>query len=250
MIDVATNTGKQHTFKTKWSDFTLAEAMKFRAIDLPDLSEEGNWYEHIEKVLEVLSLFTDTDFKGKGSPTYAVYYFKQYALPMWIDLRSDLPKTYTPRMIDSFKHNGTTYYMPDNLALGDEVILQHTQTAKRFMEASNLLSVFTKMEVEGIKVMPLFVASVVTETKGEQWDEATVAKRAEQFHTLPMDTVWEVFFCTQQLYYKAAKSTLAFLLGQSEVKRKQTSKEKLRSAIGDLRLQTQALRAILTKSKR
>jgi hypothetical protein len=54
MIEVATNTGKQHTFKTKWSDFTLAEAMQLRAIDLPDLSEEGNWYEHIEKVLEVL----------------------------------------------------------------------------------------------------------------------------------------------------------------------------------------------------
>jgi hypothetical protein len=118
------------------------------------------------------------------------------------------------------------------------------------MEASNLLSVFTKMDAEGIKVMQWLIASVVTETKGEQWDEASVAMGAEQFHTLPMVSVCEVFVCTQRLYYKAAKSTLASLLVQSEAKRKQTAGEKLRSAIGDLQSQTQALRATLTKSKR
>jgi hypothetical protein len=250
MIQLQDHKGTTHNFKEAWTDFTLAEAMQLRAIELPDLTEDGDWFEHIEKVLDVLKLFTTVDFIGSGSPTYAVHWFKKYALPLWIDLRSDLPKSYTPRLIESFQHEGKTYLMPDHLAIGDEVILQHEQAAKRFMEASNLLSAYTKMTIEGIKAMPLFIAAVVVEKRDEEWSEKTVAERAATFHTLPMTTVWEVFFCTQRLWYKAARNILASMLEMDAArKRKGTVGQRLRSVIGDLQLHRAELREELKQLK-
>ena len=50
--------------------------------------------------------------------------------------------------------------------------------------------------------MPAFVASVVVEQRGEEWNEQQVADRAKAFKQLTMDKVWEVFFCTSALSFR------------------------------------------------
>ena len=134
--------------------------------------------------------------------------FIQYCLPMVQDLHSESLKTYQPKMLPGFNHNGIYYLMPTNLEIGTEVILQHGQQVKPFIEASNLLKMFSEMRAEGIKIMPHFVACVVKIHPEEAFDETEIAKRVESFKTLPMNLFWEVFFCTLQHIFRQQLNTL------------------------------------------
>jgi hypothetical protein len=114
--------------------------------------------------------------------------------------------------------------MPESLELGDDVVLQHGQDAKRFVEASNLLALYSRMTKDGLKVARMFVAAVVREHGEGDFDEVRVARRAERFVDLPMAIVWEVFFCTSELLLRHMSDTLDYLQREAgQPKPKQTS---------------------------
>ena len=191
---------------------TLEQAIDISSVKVPDVSDWFDWFQHldlIDMLLEKFSTFKDWSFI---SPAEKVNMFITYCLPLVQDLHAETPKTYTPRMIAGFTHNGTDYLMPTNLEIGTETILQHGQTAKPFVEASNLLKMFSEMKGEGIKVMPHFVSCVVKINHDEQFDEKEIARRVESFRTLPMDLFWEVFFCTLQLTYRLQVNTLRSMI--------------------------------------
>jgi hypothetical protein len=105
-------------------------------------------------------------------------------------------------MIAEFEHNGIKYLLPESLTINDDTILAHAAPAKRYAEATNLLTLYNDLAQDGINFMPAFVASVVVEQRGEEWNEQQVADRAKAFKQLTMDKVWEVFFCTSALSFR------------------------------------------------
>lgn len=199
-----------YKLRTKWDDFTLAEAIKLKEISIPDVSDWFELYQHLSELRTLATSFTDAP-PDMIPPTWLVSWVVKYMLPIKQDLHKDIPTTYVPQLIDKFKHGGVTYLMPERLELGtDDVLLQYSQTAQPFVEASNLLKAYSELTTEGIKAMSSFIACVVKEDKDKVFDEKRVIYRAQQFHDLPMPIVWEVFFCTSLHLLRHIKDTLIF----------------------------------------
>lgn len=201
MIVFATKT-KDERLVSEWKDLTLEQAIEISAIELPETKDQFDWFQHLDTVKKIMALcstFKDWDYI---EPTAIVHLFCKHVLPIVQDLHTETPKTYIPVGIVGFSHEGFYYHLPTSLAIGQDVILQHGQTVKPFIEASNLMKAFSEMRSEGIKVMPFFVASIVKVHVEEEWSDAEIIRRAESFKTLPMSTFWEVFFCTLELIYK------------------------------------------------
>jgi hypothetical protein len=129
------------------------------------------------------------------------------------------------------------------LQVGEEVILSHGQRARRFTEASNLLKVYSQLGREGLTIMAQFVASVVNEKENEEWSETRIIARGEAFKDLPMDIVWEVFFCISGHLYRQLSDTLNFLKANPTLK----PKEGLSSITYFLKLRRAALVERLNK---
>lgn len=210
--------GKDYELRNEWKDITLSDAIKISAVQLPDTEDWFDWFKHIDKVCQMLSLFGT--FKGwtSLSPSVCVHLFVKNVLPMVQDLHSETPKTYAPKLLTQFDHDGLTYLMPTNLEIGGETILQHGQTIKSFIESSNLMKAFSEMRTEGIKVMPYLIASVVKLHPEEAWDEIEISKRAESFGSLTMDKFWEVFFCISLHIFKHASDTLQSMTAEKQPK--------------------------------
>jgi len=66
------------------------------------------------------------------------------------------------------------------------------------------------LEGIGIAGMSQFCA-VMCREKGEDYDEDKAMVRAEAFETLPMNIVWEVFFCITRLSTTSVNHVLTFL---------------------------------------
>lgn len=207
---------QRHNLINEWSDMTLTQAIDISAVKVPDVPDWFDWFQHLDLVDLLLEKFSTFKEWSLINPAEKVNLFITYVLPLVQDLHAETPKTYVPRMITGFTHNGTDYLMPTNLDIGTETILQHGQTAKPFIEASNLLKMFSEMKGEGIKVMPHFIACVVKIHPEEQFDEKEIARRVEEFKTLPMDLFWEVFFCTLQHIYRLQLSTLRSMIKVKE----------------------------------
>jgi hypothetical protein len=195
--------------------------MKVCEVELPDVDDAFGWFEHTEKVAQVTSAMTGigVEVLQKLRPETMIFMFIKYLLPMVRELTAEAPKIESLDIIETFTHKGKRYYMPESLPIFGDVVLMHGQTAKRFVEASNLLALYSKMRKTGIQTMPLFVATIVRETKDEQWDEAVVAERAKDMLTLPMDVFWNVFFCTMRHTTRQMSDTLRSMLEKEKPKR-------------------------------
>lgn len=247
MIDIKIN-GTTYGYPERWQDMTLETAMRISEIDLPDVEDMFAWHEHMDKVIAITAIATNIsmDDLRQVKPEAIVWLFVDKLLVMVSDIKGDKPQTYTPMLITTFKHNGKTYHLPTSLQIGDNVVLQHGQNAKRFVEASNLLSQYSKMRTAGITVMPMFISSVVKESENEVWDEAVVANRAKEFLTLPMNIFWEVFFCILALTYKQMKDTLQ----STHAKKEKEKQSVLASRLGLLALRRQELREVWNRLMR
>jgi hypothetical protein len=242
---VFTHNKKQYTIANEWNDITLQTAISLSSVDVPAVDDIFDWFQHLEVVKVVMSKFSTFQKWGEVHPTEMVALFSKYCLPMLQDLRSDTPKTYTPQLITSFVHSGVTYLLPTTLDIGGETILQHGQKVKNFIEASNLMKAFSEMKSDGIKVMPYFIATIVKIHPEEAWSDIEVSNRAKEFETLPMNIVWEVFFCTSQLIFKHQINILQSMT--KEMQKPTNLRSRLVLKLGRLRLQKAELMAQLRR---
>ena len=201
---------KQYSVPNQWSDITLMQAIKMSKIELHEVVDSSDWFKHMEVVKEHFKILTDIPVDST-KPSSLVHIFVKYMLPFAKDLRSVAPESYKPELIDSFKHGKQVYLMPDNLEIGENLILQHGQNVRSFIEASNLLKQFATLKSDGINAMPSLVASVVKIDRLEDFNEKEISRRAKSFESLPMDIVWEVFFCLSQLIIRCGRDTLKFM---------------------------------------
>ena len=201
---------------------TLETAIRASEVELPDVEDAFGWFEHIDKVCEVTSIMTGAplDALQQIKPENVIWLFVDKLLPLVREFTSDTPDVKNIRVIDSFTHKGKKYYLPESLPIFDDVVLSHGQTAKRFVEASNLFALYSKMRKSGIQTMPLFVSSIVRESKDEVWNEKIVAERAKDMLTLPMDVFWDVFFCISARTVRQMSDTLRSMLEVDRVKEK------------------------------
>ena len=206
-----TQRGHSHRMKYTWHDLTLTDAMKLRDIELPTVTDEFDWHIHQPVMIAALTVLSDTVDWRHTNPIELEVMFRRYALPLMNDLKRPAPETYTPKLIESFTHNGTTYLMPEHLIIDDLTVLQHTQETERFIEASNLMKSYAEVARDGLKAMASFVAVVCKTNPAERYDEAVVMRRAKEFETLPMWVVWEVFFCISLLTAKSLTATLRYI---------------------------------------
>lgn len=218
---------KRYKLIDDWQFLPLSKAIEASKVELQDTKDMFDWFQQLPAVKKLFLIFSNVEEENIDliNPNHMVYYFSQYILPMVQDIRSEYPITYKPLGITEFTHHGVKYLMPATLELGDEIILESDTKVKAFREASNLLMTFSKMRTEGIKIMPYFCASLVKETKDEEYDEQVVLKRAEAFQDLMMDVVWEVFFYTTQHITKLQLNIQTFIEQEiQKVKRMQGSR--------------------------
>jgi hypothetical protein len=206
---------QRYAIKSEWGDWTLREAMQLAAHEYPKGIESAvDWYEHLPTVRDVWRLFTDID-PDMVQPHWLIYVFDTYCAPLWEDLYSDIPRCYMPRGLSSFDFGGVTYKLPTSLPFDGGEVLGVDLTARRFVEAGNLLAEFARVRRDGIRRLPYLVAAVVS-VEGEGYDEAVVLRRASLFYDLPMPIVWEVFFSLLALLRKCLNVTLASMAEEAE----------------------------------
>jgi len=201
-----TQTGYPFKMVAEWSDMTLEQAMKLRNIDLEGVEIKTDLYEKPDTVNELWRLLTTVKDVNEVSYPERVHYAWTVLLPFVHDLRAPYPATFTPSGVQAFKHEGRTFYLPNPLEMHEETLLSYDMTAKRFTESATLLSLYSDLSVDGIKFMPVFIASFVVEEYGEEWNEFTIMDRAKLMRTLPMQYVWEVFFCALERFFRYQKS--------------------------------------------
>lgn len=101
---------------------------------------------------------------------------------------------YTNLGINTFIHKKKEYYLPAEKRLNDLLIPCNDISTVQFCESADLLSYINKQE-RGFKFAPYIVAILCLQ-KDEKYNEDVITKRAEsEFQYLPMDIIWEVFFC-------------------------------------------------------
>jgi len=192
-----------------WDEITLEQCIEVKA---KGYDSSIDVFEQLNQVRAIWDILIKGERAINIAPITLIYYFQKYLVDFVNDLNRELPKTYTPQLIKSFLFKGKTYYLPDSLVIDEEtVVLMHGERVKNFIEASNLLTQFAKLKNEGIKAMPIFLATVLRESKDEPFSEVAVIERAKKINELGMDLVWEVFFCYQALIYKSVKDTLQSL---------------------------------------
>jgi len=218
---IATLNGKKVHIPNRWDEITVKQAAEAYKIELPIVTDSFDFFKHINMVKKLVKILTDIKDPDQIDPSSLVHIFSKYLSKFVYDLHSVSPETYKPQLIDSFTHKGVTYLMPVHLELGENLVLQHGQRVKNFIEASNLLAQFAALKSDGFAAVPTFVACVVKEDRLEDFDEKVVVERGKLFIDLPMNVVWEVFFCTSQLIIKYGRDTLR------SMSRKETAMEKL-----------------------
>ena len=204
-----------------WAEITFSQAAECYKEDYPVVTDTFEWFEHLPFVKRMVLALTDINKEtiDRIDPVHLVHVWTKYLSAFVYDLKAETPSTYHPQMINHFTHKGVTYLMPRNLdVIGGNVILQHDQSVKAFIEASNLLAQFSKVKKDGLSVLPMFVASIVKQDRLEEWDEVEIMRRAKEFETLPMSVIWEVFFCMSQLTIKLGSTILQSMRQELEAK--------------------------------
>ena len=220
-----------------WHEITLDQASALRTVEPIE-----DTFKQIEQVKQAIAYITNvqTVVQDRISPIVLVHIYTKYIAPYHNDLHKSAPETYTPKLIKQFKHKGTTYLMPEHLIIDEEtIVLQHGQRVKNFIEASNLLKRFAEMKTEGFKVLSLFIAAIVKEDKDELFDEKRISERAKLFNDLPMDIVWEVFFCTSEHTLRYMSDTLQSMTTSRREKPTLLSRQVMK--LGRLQLRKAAL---------
>jgi hypothetical protein len=236
MITITTNS-TDHKLRHTWQDLTLLHGMKLRDIKLPQIGDDFDWFQHQDVMKQAMSVLCDTVNWVHVDPLTLQTMYMRYALPLIYDLQSEMPQTYMPQLIESFKHNGVTYLMPESLVIDELTVLQHKQDTKRFIEASNLMKSYSELAKDGLKAMSMFTACVVKVDRSEPFDEATILQRAKEFGTLTMDVVWEIFFCISLHTAKSLSDILRSTHTLSRAINDLNTRERLVLKLGRLRSQ-------------
>jgi len=181
-----------------------------------NITEEDNelFLKFIDKTINYFTKapFEDLEVTSEESKinVYSTY-LERYVLDILF-----LGVTYNPLGITKFNHKKNTYYLPSDKKIGDITIPMYDLIANQFCEVADLLALVNKGN-DGFKYTP-YVLAVLCLQKNEFYNEELALKRAKEFEQLPMDIVWEVFFCLIVSTHIQQKDLYSYLEAQKEIK--------------------------------
>lgn len=228
--------GKEYSAIRSWSEMTLAKAIEVHRVisDIPPslrsiyaVQTIADAEERKKKLDEVYAGLTPDDhiktfpqFYGKvlgvltNIPAEVIeqilwesrtVFYNEYCLTFVYGFLH-WPVDYVPHQIDSFNFKGVEYFLPEGKTvmgikrpMANVEMIEFAECADlesraqslaggKFEVAANIISILCRPKVERDGQMVI-----------ERYDEDTCLKRAELFAELPMDIVWEVFFCSVEL---------------------------------------------------
>jgi len=258
MIHLKIN-GTKGQIITEWEEMTISQAIRLMEIEIPENVKENlfdvalwnfgtSGYKYAAKVFEILSTFKPEIIQHTNAADVMLYFVK-YHLQFVIDLHQQQPSTYEPKELTEFNLKGVTYQLPKSLKIESQVLPAYSSTAVEFVESSNVLSVIADLGRDGIKHLPLFIATYCR-PDGEPYDERTIQDRADMFKELPMSIAWEVFFCIQRLMLLYSTNILKYTTKQVERYRMQLKVQAWIAAVtrlGFIRWQSLGSRVQLTQ---
>lgn len=222
--------------KTDWSEITLKDAVDLLAHAKDNLPKEIERYYQLQYMdkgdskvkseLENITLNLPSEVEHVGFPEFQGGCIKilsdiseeslnkMNALERLTIYRSfiEVPMMgllnnpdFEPKGIESFVHNGVTYYLPKdadgygvNVPMGaDTTTIEFAESATLMMNSSNMK--YNKMD--NIALVIAILARPQKNGKREAYDQAKAIQRANEFINLPMEIVWEVFFCFTELLH-------------------------------------------------
>ena len=120
------------------------------------------------------------------------------------------PHDHEVRSIKNFKWRGETLELPAyKTQFGKEIPMADEQIST-FAEATDL-QIFGDQMAEGKYKVMSNIISILCRPKGEEYDEEKSLVRAKTMMKLPMDIVWEVFFCTVKQFGMLQTHTWIYL---------------------------------------
>ena len=212
--------GQPYKYIENWSEMKLSEAIELHSVllELPepiresyrlmfdpdgeekakklDISDEDVIKHAPEVYCKVIKILTDipenlVDLIGWNERTE---FYNKFLASFCIGLLNT-PFDYEPKNIESFEHNGNKYFLPGSQkdVHGEDRPMINT-TAIEFTESVDL-ELAAKQVESGKYAYIKNVISILCRPKDEPYSETVCLNRAEEFETLTMDVVWEVFFC-------------------------------------------------------
>ena len=205
---------KEYNLKTEWKEITLLDADKLKRLEVPttldaiykskDKEEHNELYkaltskelvkEHPKFFGEVMKVLSDIPSEIVDQVHFEdrTMFYHDYLEQIFLDINFNAPTSYEYQEIAKFKHKGVTYYMPESLRIFEQKIPMYKEKAIGFSEAADITLALEGMEGAGGIAQ---LCAVLCREKKQDYDEDEAIKRAELFEDLPMNIVWEVFFC-------------------------------------------------------
>jgi YHS domain-containing protein len=191
---------KRYTLKATWQEMTLRDAVKLVNLSCDEkLIEESIQMEGMELndyMLQAVAVLSDCplDVLKQTEPIHVVVLFDHVRHLIHGLYNMNLEK-HVPETQEKVTFKGKEYYFPESLWITDKEIPMHKEPSKHVTEAGNVLQIVGDLKEKGIEKMNVFCAIYLKESKDEFYDEKSIARRADLFQDLPMNVVWDVFFC-------------------------------------------------------
>jgi len=219
--------GVKYDLCNEWHDLTLAKFRELISIEMPAkfkskwqalLKQDDTLYSELNKQITYKDIV-------KGFPAYygqvlkfcstipqeivdqiawevREQLFNEYLIKFSITGLADLPQDrdesglfpYDAKLIESFEFDGETFFLPKSLERGGNITTLIDESIVTFSEASDIEIALHEWSEKGIDAMSQVIA-VYCLKEGEKHSDKLVIERTEKFKDLPMDHVWEVFFC-------------------------------------------------------
>lgn len=238
---------KDYQIKNFWDEITLRKAQELINIPIPDslkeiyealliddklktyhkkqkaLAPEQQIKEHplfFGKTITLLSDIPDEVMEYVDPESRIEIYFNHIE-QNYLDIFFGTPNDYKPENIKQFEFKNETFYFPETLKIFDKFIPQYKENALPFTEAADIMIKIGRLKDFGIEAMSEIIA-IYCRKKNEQYNEQLVIERSEGFRDLPMNIVWEVFFCIIKLLNTSVKRLNTYISSAGEELKEKT----------------------------
>jgi hypothetical protein len=196
---------KDYNLPTSWSEITLSRCVELARLcdDMPDglrklyaasepLDDECEVKYSPEWYGRVISLLAEVPVELMSQCQWydRTVIYRQYLEKIVLECMASPNEV---EQITTFTHNGTEYHLPMSAPSmsGDQI--GANVTTIEFTECADLEIYSRQLKGGKLEVMANIV-SILCRPKGEKYNEQVSLIRAKEFASLPMSTVWSVFF--------------------------------------------------------
>lgn len=189
MVSIKIN-GKRYRVYNLWTDLEIKHWIELGKLGPHKLHDPQYWDSVIPIFSDIPSELIKKISREDKRVLYYNYGMRDFCAGLWDwgDLK------WKPMGTSHFYWRGIKWYLPESLEIGDRVVPGWKLQTRYVTEISNLMRAFDSDRESNVKLLPLLAAHFITPDRDEQYNEATIAQRAQLFRELPLTPALEVFF--------------------------------------------------------